>query len=64
MVVMATEGGMNMAFWCNGKKGFCYDITKCNECEHYDGSGGEERKENKKHIIKAVRAVKPKEATP
>ena len=30
-------------FWCNGKKGFC-DIRICpDDCEHIDGSGGEER---------------------
>ena len=52
---------MNMAFWCNGKKGFCDNNAKCNECTFFDGSGGEERKKPRKHIVKAVRPVKPKE---
>ena len=50
-----------MAFWCNGKKDFCNDRTKCPDCKYYDGSGGEERKKPKWHIVKAVRSVKPKE---
>ena len=49
---------MNVAFWCNGKKGFCDDKTKCGKCKHYDETGGEEREKPKLRIIKGLRIVK------
>lgn len=32
---------MNRVFYCNGKKGLCYDNDKdCDACEYCDNSGG------------------------
>lgn len=33
----------NEMFYCNGKKDFCEDSSRCTSCEHKDGSGGEYR---------------------
>ena len=27
-------------YYCNGKKDYCDDDSKCNECEHFNGEGG------------------------
>ena len=29
-----------MAFYCNGKKGVCDRDSLCNNCEHFDNTGG------------------------
>lgn len=47
-------------FWCNGKQGFCGKPSACEGCNHFNNSGGEHRKQQR-HVIKAVRVVKPKE---
>lgn len=41
---------MDTVFYCNGKKGVCPRI-KCDDCKHFDGSGGREIKK------KSIRAL-------
>lgn len=51
---------MTMAFWCNGKQGFCDKIYARNKCKHFNATGGKHLR-LQRYIIKAVRVVKAKE---